>query len=118
MQIFRSRCGQVAVGCFYCAPERVSIIATGGLSHDPAEVGHGFIDTVFDDLFIKRMNEGGLDALGAYTDQDVLTPGAGTLELLAWICLEGIMGGTRSHLVFYESVKPWASGVGIVSDAA
>jgi hypothetical protein len=44
------RCGQVAMECFYCAPERVSIIATGDLSHVPVEVGHGFTGNAYDAL--------------------------------------------------------------------
>lgn len=99
------------------APERIAVIATGGLSHDPAEVGHGFIDTDFDARFITRMNEGDLDALGSYSDAEILKAGAGTLELLAWICLAGIMGGAKSRLICYEPVKPWATGMGIVAYA-
>ena len=110
--------GKVLRHVFESTSERIAVIATGGLSHDPAEVGHGFIDTEFDALFIKHMNEGDLDALAAYTDQDLLKAGAGTLELLAWVCLAGIMGGAGSRLVCYEPVKPWATGVGIVSYAA
>lgn len=97
--------------------ERIAVLATGGLSHDPAEVGHGFIDTDFDARFIARMNGGDLEALGAYSDQDLLKAGAGTLELLAWICLAGVMGGASSRLVCYEAVKPWATGMGIVAYA-
>lgn len=97
--------------------ERIAVIATGGLSHDPAEVGHGFIDTEFDARFIARMNSGDLDALGAYGDDELLKAGAGTLELLAWICLAGVMGGAQSRLVCYEPVKPWATGMGIVAYA-
>ncbi|HVY58114.1 MAG TPA: hypothetical protein VHA77_09725, partial [Xanthobacteraceae bacterium] len=29
------------------APERIAVVATGGLSHDPGEVNHGVIDTAF-----------------------------------------------------------------------
>lgn len=95
--------------------KRVAIIATGGLSHDPGEVGHGHIDTRFDETFIGHMRSGNLAALSAYSDADLMAAGAGTMELLAWICLAGIMGERGADLVAYEAVKPWATGVGIMS---
>ncbi len=110
--------GRILAPVLENASERIAVIATGGLSHDPAEIGHGFIDTQFDARFIDRMNNGDLDALGSYSDSELLKAGAGTLELLAWICLAGVMGGAKSRLVCYEPVKPWATGIGIVSYAA
>lgn len=97
------------------APERIAVIATGGLSHDPGERNHGFIDTGFDARFIADMTSGNPDRLAGYSDADLLEAGAGTLELLAWICLAGIMGERKARLVAYEAVKPWATGMGIVS---
>ena len=95
--------------------KRIAVIATGGLSHDPGETGHGHIDTDFDNRFISNMRNGDLAALGAYSDTELMAAGAGTMELLAWICLAGIMGEKGADLVAYEAVKPWATGVGIMS---
>jgi hypothetical protein len=97
------------------APERIAVVATGGLSHDPAERNHGTIDTDFDARFIADMTSADPDRLSRYSDADLLKAGAGTLELLAWICLAGIMGRAPARLVAYEAVKPWATGMGIVS---
>ncbi|MYZ49487.1 hypothetical protein [Propylenella binzhouense] len=97
--------------------ERIAIVATGGLSHDPGEINHGFIDRAFDSEFLESLTNADLDRLGAYTDAEILKAGAGTLELLAWICLAGIMGEKRPRVVAYEAVEPWATGVGIVSYA-
>ncbi len=94
--------------------KRIAVIATGGLSHDPGEIGHGFIDSDFDARFIDNMHRGDLAALSAYSDQELMAAGAGTLELLAWCCLAGIMGERGAELVAYEAVKPWATGVGIM----
>jgi hypothetical protein len=96
-------------------PERVAVVATGGLSHDPAERNHGIIDTDFDARFIADMTSADPDRLSRYSDADLLKAGAGTLELLAWICLAGIMGERKARLVAYEAVVPWATGMGIVS---
>jgi 2,3-dihydroxyphenylpropionate 1,2-dioxygenase len=96
-------------------PERIAIVATGGLSHDPGERGHGFIDTDFDATFIDRLTRADLPALASYRDAEIMAAGAGTAELLAWLCMAGIMGQTQPRLVAYEAVKPWATGIGIVS---
>mgnify|MGYP003705096451 CR=1 FL=1 len=95
--------------------ERIALIATGGMSHDPGERGHGWIDTDFDATFIKRMEGADLQALASYRDSEIMAAGAGTAELLAWLCLAGIMGKTQPRLVAYEAVKPWATGIGLMS---
>ena len=97
------------------APERIAVIATGGLSHDPGERNHGIIDKDFDARFIADMTSADPDRLARYSDADLLKAGAGTLELLAWICLAGIMDRQQARLVAYEAVVPWATGMGIVS---
>ena len=97
------------------SPQRIALVATGGLSHDPGEMRHGWIDTEFDATFIDRMSRADLPALASYKDEDLLNAGAGTTELLAWLCLAGIMGERKAKLVAYEAVKPWATGIGIMS---
>ncbi len=96
-------------------PQRVGIIATGGLSHDPGELNHGVIDTAFDHRFLNQVSEGQLEQLAAYSDTELRAAGAGTLELLAWICLAGIMAGEPARIVAYQPVKPWATGIGMVA---
>ncbi|MDB5648482.1 MAG: 2,3-dihydroxyphenylpropionate 1,2-dioxygenase [Hyphomicrobiales bacterium] len=107
--------GRVLAPMLEAAPERIAIIATGGLSHDPGEINHGRIDGDFDRLFLDRITSGRVDELGAYSDKELLAAGAGTLELLAWICLAGVMGTQKPHLVAYEAVEPWATGMGLIS---
>ncbi|MGE3245307.1 MAG: hypothetical protein AB7F96_04910 [Beijerinckiaceae bacterium] len=107
--------GQALRPVLQASSKRIAIVATGGLSHDPGEVGHGHIDQEFDARFIEHMRKGDLAALSAYTDKELLAAGAGTLELLAWMTMAGIMGERGADLVAYEAVKPWATGVGIMS---
>ncbi|MDB5571190.1 MAG: Protocatechuate 4,5-dioxygenase beta chain [Hyphomicrobiales bacterium] len=107
--------GQALRPVLDAAPERIAVVATGGLSHDPGEINHGRIDTDFDRTFLDRMSAGRLDELAAYTDAQLLAAGAGTLELLAWICLAGIMGERKARTVAYEAVIPWATGVGVLA---
>ena len=97
------------------SPRRLGLIATGGLSHDPGEKNHGLIDTEFDHRFLAAMAEGDADRLGRYTRSDLAAAGAGAFELLSWIALAGALGGRKGEVVAYEAVKPWATGVGLMS---
>jgi aromatic ring-opening dioxygenase catalytic subunit (LigB family) len=94
--------------------KRIGLIATGGMSHDPGEVKHGWIDSEFDRRFLDQMEAGDTVALTAYTTQDLFAAGAGALELLAWIALSGAMGAKPAKTVAYAAVKPWATGIGIM----
>jgi len=109
--------GQILGSFLEHSEERIAVVATGGLSHDPGEINHGVIDTEFDAEFLSRFENSDLDRLSTYSDGELLKAGAGTLELLAWICLAGVMAKHKPHVVVYEAVKPWATGVGIVSYA-
>lgn len=94
--------------------KRVGIVATGGMSHDPGERNHGFIDEVFDRRFLEQMATGDVEVLRAYSVADLGAAGAGAIELLGWIALAGAMGDFRGDVVAYEAVKPWATGMGLM----
>jgi aromatic ring-opening dioxygenase LigB subunit len=97
------------------APERIAIVGTGGLSHDPGERKHGYIDSEFDRRFLNLMADGDLAALSRYTDEELMAAGAGTMELLAWLCLAGIMGPRQPQVAMYEPIPQWATGIGMIS---
>ena len=94
---------------------RIGIVATGGMSHDPGELRHGFIDSAFDRTFLDRITAGDLEALRGYTSSEFAAAGAGAFELLAWVALAGALGGRRGRVLAYEAVVPWATGMGIVT---
>ncbi len=94
--------------------KRVAIIATGGMSHDPGERNHGFIDEAFDRRFLELMAAGDTEALKQYTVADLGAAGAGAIELLGWIALAGAMGKFTGEVVAYEAVVPWATGMGLM----
>jgi aromatic ring-opening dioxygenase catalytic subunit (LigB family) len=71
--------------------ERIALIATGGMSHDPGELRHGLIDSSFDRRFIERMERGDAAGLRGYSRADFAAAGAGAFELLAWIALQGAL---------------------------
>jgi 2,3-dihydroxyphenylpropionate 1,2-dioxygenase len=101
--------------------KRIGLIATGGLSHDPGERNHGFIDSDFDHHFMAAMAQGQCETLGGYRRDEFAAAGAGAFELLSWVALAGALEGTHGHgkgeVVVYEAVKPWATGVGMMSFA-
>jgi aromatic ring-opening dioxygenase catalytic subunit (LigB family) len=107
-----------AIGRFCdSAAERVALIATGGLSHDPAERNHGVIDTAFDARFLDDLAAGRTHALGQLSIEQLARAGAGALEMLNWIALAGALRGRTAEVLTYEPVKAWATGVGLVSFA-
>ena len=97
------------------AGKRVGLIATGGLSHDPGERNHGVIDSAFDHRFLSAMAAGDGERLGAMSRADFARAGGGAFELLSWVALAGALGGRKGEVVAYEAVKPWATGVGLMS---
>ncbi|MGH8139869.1 MAG: extradiol ring-cleavage dioxygenase [Steroidobacteraceae bacterium] len=96
------------------APQRIGIVATGGMSHDPGERNHGVIDSSFDQRFLQQMSAGELGALSQYSSRDLLGAGAGAVELLTWIALGGALQSFRGQVLAYEAVKPWATGIGVM----
>lgn len=105
------RIGEVARS----AERRIGIIATGGMSHDPGERRHGTIDEPFDRRFLAAMADGDIARLTGYTVGDLAAAGAGALELLCWIAMAGALGRFQGEVIAYEAVKPWATGLGLVS---
>lgn len=95
--------------------KRIGLIATGGLSHDPGEKNHGVIDSEFDHRFLSAMADGDADKLAAYTRVEFAKAGAGAFELLSWVALVGAIGARKGEVVAYEAVKPWATGVGLMT---
>ena len=96
------------------SPKRIALIATGGMSHDPGERRHGFIDSQFDRTFLTQMANGDGAALAEYSSSRLGAAGAGAFELLAWIALCGATGGRAGNVLAYEAVVPWATGMGIM----
>jgi aromatic ring-opening dioxygenase catalytic subunit (LigB family) len=97
------------------SPRRIGLVATGGLSHDPGERNHGVIDSDFDHRFMRAMADGNCAALGAYRRSELAAAGAGAFELLSWIALAGALDGCKGEVIAYEAVKPWATGVGVMT---
>lgn len=107
--------GQIVGDLVRASPRRIGIVASGGLSHDPGERNHGQIDEDFDRQFLSDMTSGRADRLVSYTPAQLAAAGAGAFELLGWIAAAGALGEFTGEVVAYEAVKPWATGIGLMS---
>jgi aromatic ring-opening dioxygenase catalytic subunit (LigB family) len=105
-----------AVGAFARqSKKRIGLIATGGMSHDPGELRHGWIDAEFDHRFLAEMREAKLEKLAAYSSADFAAEGAGAFELLAWVALAGALQSYDAEVIAYQAVERWATGIGLMS---
>jgi len=94
------------------SPERVAILATGGLSHFPGSPRIGEIDTQFDHKLLEIMRQGKGPSLAEYSVDELLK--AGDSEFLNWMVVVGAVGNAKAS---YTSYMPdfVATGWGFVS---
>ncbi|MEE9186036.1 MAG: hypothetical protein V3U81_03365 [Candidatus Binatia bacterium] len=93
-------------------PERIAILATGGLSHFPGSPRIGEIDTEFDHELLEMMREGKGKTLAEYTLEKLLQ--AGDSEFLNWMVVLGTVGDVRASSTAYMPDHV-ATGWGFVS---
>jgi aromatic ring-opening dioxygenase catalytic subunit (LigB family) len=97
--------------------ERVLLMATGGLSHDPGGPDYFTVHAEFDRWFMRLLEAGELDAVRReITLEKLLTGGdGGAPELLAWLVAMGaasVAGAPRAQSVFYVPSVPMRCGMG------
>lgn len=95
--------------------ERVAIMATGGLSHDPGGPKYFAVDEQFDRWFLELLAGGDQNrVLREVTFEKMLAAGdGGTVELLAWMVAMGAAGaGRKAETIFYEPSVPLRCGMG------
>jgi len=91
-------------------PERVAVVATGGLSHWPCTPESGKINVAFDREFLERWSRNDRAALLSYTDaQTYREAGQGGFEIRTFISLAAASGGS-GHVWFYEPIPIYAVG--------
>ena len=81
------------------APERVAILATGGLSHYPGSPRIGEIDTQFDHQLLEIMRAGKGRTLTEHSVKDLLE--AGDTEFLNWMVVLGAVGDAKAAYTSY-----------------
>jgi aromatic ring-opening dioxygenase catalytic subunit (LigB family) len=115
-----SRCYEVGVTLremvkAYPGSERVAVLATGGLSHEPGGPRYFWVDEEFDQWFLAMLAKGDHEALlRECTLEKMEAAGSGgTAELLAWIMALAFTRGPAERLAYMPAVA-WRSGTGMV----
>jgi 2,3-dihydroxyphenylpropionate 1,2-dioxygenase len=96
-------------------PERVVIIASGGLSHWPGHRRHGEINTDWDDRVLDLLRQGKGDELSRYTDEMIGEAGTGAAEIRNWITLIGAAGTSPVEVLTYQPVTAFATGCAVTA---
>jgi aromatic ring-opening dioxygenase catalytic subunit (LigB family) len=81
------------------APQRIAILATGGLSHYPGSPRIGEIDTQFDHKLLEIMRAGKGRSLAEHSVKDLLQ--AGDTEFLNWMVVVGAVGDAKASYTSY-----------------
>ncbi|WP_066946350.1 hypothetical protein [Microtetraspora fusca] len=99
--------GEVIAG----RPERVAILASGGMSHFPGTPRYPQPEFAFDEWIIERIEANDLDPILDLTPPQLDEVGEG--EMLAWFVLWGAMGRRApGRVLSYQKV--WHHGQGVV----
>jgi aromatic ring-opening dioxygenase catalytic subunit (LigB family) len=99
----------------YPGRERVAVVATGGLSHEPGGPRYFWVDEAFDRWFLALLEKGDhATLLRECTLERMEEAGSGgTAELLAWILVLAFTAGPAEVLAYVPAVA-WRSGTGMV----
>jgi len=99
----------------YPGRERVAVLATGGLSHEPGGPRYFWVDEEFDRRFLDLLKRGDHQALlRECTLERMEEAGSGgTAELLAWILVLAFTSGPADVLAYMPAIA-WRTGTGMV----
>ena len=99
----------------YPGSERVAVVATGGLSHEPGGPRYFWVDEEFDRWFLDLLKQGDHAALlrECTLERMEAAGSGGTAELLAWILALAFTSGPAEVLAYMPAVA-WRSGTGMV----
>jgi protocatechuate 4,5-dioxygenase beta chain len=94
--------------------ERIAVLATGGLSHDPGGPRYFAVDEAFDRWFLELLAEGDPEKVlrEATIDRMIAAGDGGTVELLAWLVAMGTAAARPAETVFYVPSVPLRCGMG------
>jgi aromatic ring-opening dioxygenase catalytic subunit (LigB family) len=96
-------------------PERIAVIATGGLSHEPGGPRYFWVDEEFDRWFLDLLKRGDHDTLlrECTLERMEAAGSGGTAELLAWVLVLAFTRGPADVLAYMPAIA-WRSGTGMV----
>jgi protocatechuate 4,5-dioxygenase beta chain len=96
--------------------DRIAVIATGGLSHEPGGPRYFWVDEEFDRWFLGLLTKGDHAALLAECTLECMEAAGsgGTAELLSWFLVLAMTRGPADVLAYMPAVA-WRSGTGMVA---
>jgi protocatechuate 4,5-dioxygenase beta chain len=99
----------------YPGPERVAVLATGGLSHEPGGPRYFWVDEEFDRWFLDLLRKGDHEVLvrECTLERMEAAGSGGTAELLAWMVALAFTTGPAEVLAYMPAIA-WRSGTGMV----
>jgi protocatechuate 4,5-dioxygenase beta chain/2,3-dihydroxyphenylpropionate 1,2-dioxygenase len=103
--------GQALRAILDARPERVALLASGGLSHFPGSDRYGSPDYEWDRQMLDRLVAGRGGETAALTGEEL--DKAGNVEFRTWITLLGAVGGARARVICYE--PSWHHGNAVVT---
>jgi protocatechuate 4,5-dioxygenase beta chain/2,3-dihydroxyphenylpropionate 1,2-dioxygenase len=92
--------GQALRAILDARPERVALLASGGMSHFPGTDRYDSPDYEFDRRFLDRLAAGRGREAAALTGEELGK--SGNVELRTWITLLGAVGDARAEVLCYE----------------
>jgi aromatic ring-opening dioxygenase catalytic subunit (LigB family) len=99
----------------YPGTERIAILATGGLSHEPGGPRYFWVDEEFDLWFLDLLKKGDHEALlrDCTLERMEEAGSGGTAELLSWILAMAFTTGPAEVIAYMPAIA-WRSGTGMV----
>src|SRR2546427_504216 len=100
----------------YPGDDRIAVIATGGLSHEPGGPRYFWVDEEFDRWFLDLLAKGDHETLLAECTLERMEAAGsgGTAELLSWFLVLAMTRGPADVLAYMPAVA-WRSGPGTVA---
>jgi hypothetical protein len=98
------------------APDRVALLASGGISHWVGTPETGRINPEFDQRVLDHIARGDVEPLLGLTQADIeRDAGNGGQEIRNWVALLGAVPGWKGEVLAYEPVAEWITGCATVS---
>jgi len=104
--------GAAMAGVLASWPERIAIIGSGGLSHDPMGPRAGWIGEPLDRWFLDRIGAANLEPLEHLFGFDSATLRGGTGEIRSWLVTAGAFPSTKATVVDYIPAHHAVTGLG------
>lgn len=95
--------------------ERVALIGAGGLSHWVGLPEMGQLNEEFDRWFLDLMASGRAEEALSLSEAEVEAAGNGAHEIRSWLTVAGAMAGRPAHVLAYEPIQAWSTGMGVAS---